>query len=135
MSNYATTDDVATLWRPLTTTESDRAEALLPGVCDALRAEAGKRGKDLDEMITSGELSTELVKIVTVGIVSRTLSQSTENSNLLSQESQSAMGYTWSGTYALPGGGVLNILNNDLKRLGLLRQKYGVIDFYGNQGD
>ncbi len=135
MSNYATTDDIASLWRTLTAAEIDRAAVLLPGVCDALRAEAGKRGKDLDEMIASGELSTELVKIVTVGIVSRTLSQSTETSNLLSQESQSAMGYTWSGTYALPGGGVLNILNNDLKRLGLLRQKYGVINFYGDQGD
>lgn len=135
MSNFAATDDVAALWRPLTTAESDRVATLLPGVCDALRAEARKRGKDLDDMIESGELSSELVRLVTVGIVSRTLSQSTENSNLLTQESQSAMGYTWSGTYALPGGGVLNILNNDLKRLGLLRQKYGVIDFYGHKGD
>lgn len=135
MSDFATVDDAAALWRPLTTAESERAEALLPGVCDALRAEAGKRGKDLDAMIAAGELSGEVVKLVTVGIVSRTLSQSTENSNLLTQESQSAMGYTWSGTYALPGGGVLNILNNDLKRLGLLRQKYGGIDFYGHQGD
>jgi hypothetical protein len=135
MSNYATVDDVAVLWRTLTAKEAYRAEALLPGVCDALRKEASKRGKDLDVMITTGEISLELVKNVTVGIISRTLSQSTENSNLLSQESQSAMGYTWSGTYALPGGGVLNILNNDLKRLGLLRQKYGVIDLYGHKGN
>ncbi len=135
MSTFATADDVASLWRSLTTEERDRVEALLPGVCDALRAEASKRGKDLDEMILSGELSSELVKVVTVGILSRTLSQDTRNSNLLTQESQSAMGYSWSGTYTLPGGGILNILNNDLKRLGLLRQKYGVIDLYGNQGD
>lgn len=135
MSSFATADDVADLWRTLTAAEKDRAEALLPGISDALREEATKRGKDLDAMIAAGELSDELVKLVTVGIVSRTLSQSTENSNLLTQESQSAMGYTWSGTYALPGGGMLNILNNDLKRLGLLRQKYGVIDFYGHQGD
>lgn len=135
MSNFATTDDVAQLWRTLTAAEKDRAEVLLPGVCDALRAEAHKRGKNLDQMIASGELSPELVKVITVGILSRTLSQSTENSNLLSQESQSAMGYTWSGTYVLPGGGVLNILNNDLKRLGLLRQRFGVIDFYGHPRD
>jgi len=135
MSCYATMEDVIELWRDLTAPEQDRAENLLPGVCDALRMEAAKRGRNLDDMISSGELSAELVKLVTVGIVSRTLSQSTENSNLLTQESQSAMGYTWSGTYAIPGGGVLNILNNDLKRLGLLRQKYGVIDFYGPEGD
>lgn len=135
MSSFATVEDVKTAWRSLTAEETERAGALLPGVCDALREEARKRGKDLDAMITSGELSGELVRLVTVGIVSRTLSQSTENSNLLTQESQSAMGYTWSGTYALPGGGVLNILNNDLKRLGLLRQRFGVIDIYGDSRD
>lgn len=135
MSAYATAEDVGRLWRTLTTEEQERAEALLPGVSDALRTEAVKRGKNLDAMIGNEEVSAELVRLVTVGIIARTLSQSTENSNLLTQESQSAMGYTWSGTYALPGGGVLNILNNDLKRLGLLRQKYGVIEFYGNPGD
>lgn len=128
---YATAEDVAQLWRTLTTEEMERAEALLQGVSDALRAEAAKRGKSLDCMIETGAVTAELVKLVTVGIVSRTLSQSTGNSNLLTQESQSAMGYTWSGTYALPGGGVLNILNNDLKRLGLLRQRYGGIELYG----
>lgn len=135
MSAYATVEDVSTLWRTLTTEEQERAEALLPGISDALRMEAAKRGRNLDSMLSEGELTDELVRLVTVGIIARTLSQSTENSNLLTQESQSAMGYTWSGTYALPGGGMLNILNNDLKRLGLLRQKYGVIEFYGNPGD
>ena len=55
----------------------------------------------------------------------------TQTGDPLSQESQSADGYTWSGTYAIPGGGIASaIMNNDLKRLGLRRQKYGVIDFY-----
>ena len=55
----------------------------------------------------------------------------TQTGDPLSQESQSANGYTWSGTYAIPGGGIAGaIMNNDLKRLGLCRQKYGVIDFY-----
>lgn len=131
MSAYATAEDVALLWRSLTTEEIERTDALLQGVSDALRAEAAKRGRDLDAMIEAGTVTAELVKLVTVGILSRTLSQSTEGSNLLTQESQSAMGYTWSGTYALPGGGVLNILNNDLRRLGLLRQRYGGIELYG----
>lgn len=130
MSAFATVEDVSNLWRKLTAEETERAQKLLPGVSQALIMEAEKRGKNLIWMIGEGEIGPDVVKLVTVGIVARTLSQSTENSNLLTQESQSAMGYTWSGTYAIPGGGVLNILNNDLKRLGLLRQKYGVIDFY-----
>lgn len=44
----------------------------------------------------------------------------------MSQESQSALGYSWSGTFAVAGGGIANsILNNDLKKLGLLKQKMG----------
>jgi len=47
----------------------------------------------------------------------------------LSQFSQSALGYTVSGTYLTPGGGIF-IKNSELQRLGLKRQRYGVIDFY-----
>jgi hypothetical protein len=50
----------------------------------------------------------------------------------MTQESQSALGYTWSGTYAIAGGGIAQaIMRNDLKRLGLKRQNYGVIEYYG----
>ena len=46
----------------------------------------------------------------------------------MTQESQSGLGYSWSGSYAVPGGGIANsILNNDLKKLGLKRQKIGVM--------
>ena len=69
------------------------------------------------------------VKLVTVDIVARSLRQSTE-SEPMTQESQSALGYTWSGSYAIPGGGnAAAIMRNDLKRLGLKRQKIGVIEF------
>ena len=46
------------------------------------------------------------------------------------QESQSALGYTWSGTYLSPGGGLF-IKDSELKRLGLKRQKIGGINIYG----
>jgi hypothetical protein len=50
----------------------------------------------------------------------------------MAQESQSALGYTWSGTYAVAGGGIANsILKNDLKKLGLLRQKAGAVYLWG----
>ena len=42
----------------------------------------------------------------------------------MTQESQSALGYSWSGTYAVPGGGIANaIMKNDLRKLGLLQQQ------------
>ena len=121
------------IWRPLTTEERERANVLLPLVSDALRREAARVGKDIDIMIAGDEENgdgsySSTVKLVTVDIVSRILRQNTKEEPL-SQESQSALGYTWSGTYAIPGGGAAAaIMRNDLKRLGLRRQRIGVID-------
>ena len=87
-------------------------------------------GKDLDEMF---EADTELVSVaksVTVDVVARTLMTSTD-SEPMSQVSESALGYTYTGTYLVPGGGLF-IKKSELARLGLRRQQYGVIDFYGN---
>lgn len=127
---YATVNDVITLWRPLSPEEMDRTEALLPIVSDALRLEASKVGRDLDSMITAETVPADVVKAVTVDITARVLRQSTTG-DAMTQESQAGLGYSWSGTYAVPGGGILNaIMKNDLKRLGLMRQRYGVIDFY-----
>lgn len=130
MSAFATVEDVTTLWRPLTSAEQERADALLPLLSDALRLEARKVGKDLDEMIMEDPDGSfeSTVKLVTVDVLGRVLRQSTSDEPL-SQESQSALGYTWSGTFAIPGGGIAAaIMRNDLKRLGLRRQQLGVID-------
>ena len=116
-----------------TSEEQERITALLPLVSDALRYEAIKVGKNLDDMIKADETGaySNVVKMVTVDVVSRVLRQSTDGEPL-SQESQSGLGYSWSGTYAIPGGGIANaIMRNDLKRLGLRRQQYGVIELWG----
>ena len=47
----------------------------------------------------------------------------------MTQYSQSALGYSVSGTYLVPGGGIF-IKNTELKILGLKNQRYGVIEFY-----
>lgn len=44
--------------------------------------------------------------------------------------SQSALGYSVTGTYLIPGGGLF-IKKSELSRLGLRRQKVGVMDIYG----
>lgn len=127
--NFATIADIESLWRPLTSDEETRAAALLPVVSDSLRVKAQAVGRDLDEMVAESATYENVVRSVTVDIVARTLRQSTSGEPT-SQESQSALGYSWSGTSAIPGGG-LGIMRNDLKRLGLLRQRYGVIDMFG----
>ena len=120
--SFATVNDISTLWRPLTAPEQTRAEALLPLVSDELRTLAYQVGKDLDAMIAESEPYASVVKVVTVDVVSRVLRQNTEG-DAMTQESQSALGYSWSGTYAVPGGGIANaIMKNDLKKLGLAIQ-------------
>ena len=48
MSNFATIEDVISLFRELQPDEVKKAEALLPIVSDSLRFEAKKVRKDLD---------------------------------------------------------------------------------------
>ena len=124
---FATVNDIETLWRPLSSSEQTRAAALLPLVSDELRVLAKDVNVDLDAKAAADEAYASVLKIVTVDVTVRVLRQSTEG-DAMTQESQSALGYSWSGTYAVAGGGIANaILNNDLKKLGLRSQQIGVI--------
>ncbi|MBR3517779.1 MAG: hypothetical protein IKO10_15875 [Lachnospiraceae bacterium] len=133
---FATVEDVELLGgKTLTADETTRTAALLPLVSDLLRNEANKVGRNLDGMIVADETGAygSTVKLVTVDIAIRVLRQDTSGEPM-SQESQSGLGYTWSGTYAIPGGGIASaIMRNDLKRLGLRRQRIGALDIYGTE--
>ena len=131
MSAFAALSDVQTLTgMTYSEAEQGRINALLPMVSDALCWEAERVGQNLQQMIYENDALASVAKMVTVDIVVRVLRQSQEGEPM-SQESQSALGYTWSGTYAVPGGGISGaIMRNDLKRLGIKRQKYGVIDLW-----
>lgn len=133
MSAFATLSDVlAITGKDYTAPEQDRISILLGLVSDALRQEAVKVGKDIDEMISASESYASVVKLVTVDIVVRAMRQAVDGEPM-SQESQSALGYSWSGTYAVPGGGIAGaIMRNDLKRLGLRRQRIGVVKLWGS---
>lgn len=126
MSDYATINDVVTLWRPMSQEEETRATALIPVVCDSLRFEAEKVGKDLDEMVAANSVLASVAKSVVVDVVARTLMTST-NSEPMTQFSESALGYSVSGTYLSPGGGLF-IKKSELARLGLKRQRLGGVD-------
>ena len=128
MDNYTTIDDITNLFRPLTPEETERAKALIPVVCDSLRQEAMKRGKNLDKMTENGTLLKSVLISVMVDIIARALMTST-TSEPMTQFSQSALGYSYSGTFLNPGGGLF-IKKSELARLGLRRQQYGVIDLW-----
>ena len=127
--NYATVDDLSKLWRPLTVQEQERAAALLEVVSASLRTEAVKVGKNLDNMIADNPDLAIVARSVTVDVVARTLMTSTDQEPM-TQMSQSAGGYSVSGTYLVPGGGLF-IKRTELARLGLRRQRIGVMDIYG----
>ena len=131
MSDFATISDIIALWRPLTQAETERATALLPVVSDMIRFEGSKYGYDVDAMVEESANYANVVKMVTVDVVGRIL-RTPVTGEPMTQESQSALGYVWSGTSAVPGGGISNaLMRNDLKRLGFKRQKYGCLDPYG----
>ena len=117
---YTTIDDVEALFRTLSEDEKERAAQLIPIVEDAIRQEAINRGRNLDEMVENGQLITNVLVSVVVDVIGRTLNTST-TAEPMSQYSQSALGYSMSGTYLVPGGGLF-IKNNELRRLGIVRQ-------------
>lgn len=129
MTTFATVEDLETLWRSLKFDERKRAEALLSIVSDSLREEAKKVSKDLDKMVADSPSYSSVVKSVTVDVVARTLMTSTDQEPM-TQMAESAMGYSFSGSYLVPGGGLF-IKDSELKRLGLKKQRYGVIELYG----
>ena len=130
---YTRVDDVSKLFRNLTNEEAERAAELIPVIESSIRLEADNVGKDLEELLKD-ENYKNVFKSVVVDVVGRTLMTSTDQEPM-TQSSESALGYSWSGTFLVPGGGLF-IKRSELAKLGLRKQRYGVIDFYDeNQGN
>lgn len=131
MSSYATLQDVISIsGATYTQAEQERINTLLPLVSDLIKAEGAKVGKDVDALIQADTAYCSVVKLVTVDVVTRILRQS-NTGEPMSQESQSALGYSWSGTYAVPGGGVtMSLMENEKRTLGFKTQRYGSITLW-----
>lgn len=131
MSDFATLSDVILLeGAEYTEEQAARAEALIPLVCDLIRNEGNRAGKDIDALVEASTSYASVVKLVTCDVVARVMRQNTTG-EAMSQESQSALGYTWSGTYAVPGGGAsMALMDKERKMLGLKQQRYGVIELW-----
>ena len=129
MRAYATIEDMGNLWRALTATELARAPHLLEVASDTLRQMAQNRGLNLDSMLYNGEIYESVLKDVVVAAVGRVLRASTTGEPV-SQVTQSALGYSVSGTYLNPQGGMF-FYDNELARLGLgKKQRLGRIEMY-----
>lgn len=129
MEPFATVDNIEALFRTLTDAEKVKAQALLPVVSDSLRQEARLVGKDIDGMLESGALLQNVLISVVVDVTARALMTST-SSEPMSQMTQTALGYSVSGTFLVPGGGLF-IKNSELARLGLRRQKVKAVSLWG----
>ena len=132
MSDFATLEEVLAIEGvTYTADQQSRVESLLPLVSDLIRRAGADVGMDIDALVEANENGyASVVKLVTCDVVARVMRQSTTG-DPMSQEAQSALGYSWSGTYAIPGGGVtMSLMRNELKTLGIRRQRYGVMDIW-----
>ena len=129
---YATVADIQQL-RPLSEQEQQQAGVLLQYASDRLRVIGTKYGVNIDALVSADDSYASSVKITVINTVLNAigrLSASTAGEAAASQATQSGLGYSMTLTYA-NAGAVLWFGKNDLKDLGLLRQKYGALDIYG----
>lgn len=132
-NSFATIEDVVALYRPLCPEEQERALALLPIISDRLRFEARKVGRDLDEEMAADGVLASVAKSVTVDILARALMTPTaaDGYGPMTQMSQAAGGYSVSGSFLNPGGGLF-IKEAELRALGFKKQRYGVMEIYAD---
>lgn len=126
--DYCTIQDINTLWRPMSQSETQRAEELIGVVSASLRQEAHKVGRNLDEMVSRDPDLKTVAKSVCVDVVARTLMTST-NQEPMTQFSNAAGGYSASGSFLVPGGGLF-IKKSELARLGLNKQRIGAVNVF-----
>ena len=131
---YATVDDITKFGRKLTAEEQDKAAELLPVASSKLRLAAKKRGRDLDMMIFDDPDVGQAAREITVKAVIRAIDSSADSTPPAVQASQAALGYSVSMTY-LNSGQALYFLKNELKELGIMRQRYGTLEVYDNADD
>lgn len=131
---YASVEDITALGRSLTNQQSEAADVLLEQASAKLRLFAQKYGKNIDTMIAdpvTGEDFALAVKSVVVQAVCRAL-DSVESNTVASQGTESIGAYSLTMSY-LNAGQSLYFLRNELKDLGLMQQRYGLLDMYGGE--
>lgn len=130
---YATVSDIQAIGKSLTAQQMESAEVLLEQASAKLRTIAKKYGNDLDGMIAEDEDFGLAVKIAVIQAVCRAM-DAVNQSATASGGTESIGAYSLTTTY-LNAGQSLYFLKNELKDLGLIRQRYGAIEIYDVGGD
>lgn len=105
----------------LSDSEKARVKTLLMYASALLWAEASNRGYNLDLIMLKDGTKRTVAKMVVLASVKRAMHTNEVTEAPLEQFTQSAMGYTMSGTYLNPGDDIY-FLNNELKRLGIKKK-------------
>ena len=129
-ANYAAVSDIIAIGKNLTVEEQASAEILIQTASSKIRIIARKYGIDIDKNIsdtTTGDDLSVAVKNAVVQSVIRAIDSLSSTSSAVSQNSETNGAYNISMTY-LNAGQSLYFLNNELKDLGIIRQRYGAID-------
>lgn len=129
MISYATTDDVIAYKGAMTADALTRMGKLLEACSAELRLVAKRQGKDLNAMIKADE---DVSVAVTKGVVDAAVNYyySSENKEpIMTQFSQAAGGYSFSGTLA-NAGGAFYFPKKFLKDIGLGVQKVSTIEVF-----
>ena len=124
---YATVSDITALGISLTAQQEQAAGVLLEQDSAKLRIIAKKYGKSIDALIADDEDYGDAVKNVVVQSVVRALNSIASSDPAVQQTTQSALGYSVTATY-FNAGQSLYFLKTELKDLGLVTQKFGMLE-------
>lgn len=130
MDIYASVEDYENVYNVVLNKEQQKRLLMLIELASSLlREEANKRNMNLNSVISSSDDKANVAKMVVLACVHRVMSKDYDQDVPLEQFSQSALGYTFSGTYVNPGDD-LYYLRNELKRMGIIKQRYGALEIY-----
>ncbi|WP_342998199.1 Gp19/Gp15/Gp42 family protein [Catenibacterium mitsuokai] len=130
MDIYASVEDYEKVYNTALNNEQHKRLLMLIELASSLlREEANKRNMNISAVISSSDDKANVAKMVVLACVHRVMSKDDEQDMPLEQFSQSALGYTFSGTYVNPGDD-LYYLRNELKRMGIIKQRYGAMEIY-----
>lgn len=116
-NNYATVDDLSVFWRPITESETDRANELLTLASSRLRVYADAAGVDLDQKVEESTDFANIVKWVVMEAVKRAMSTPVDVPPVDSY-SQAAGPYSENYRFTNPSGD-LWFKKTELKALGI----------------
>lgn len=130
MDIYASVEDYEKVYNTALNNEQHKRLLMLIELASSLlREEANKRNMNISAVISSSDDKANVAKMVVLACVHRVMSKDDDQDMPLEQFSQSALGYTFSGTYVNPGDD-LYYLRNELKRMGIIKQRYGAMEIY-----